>query len=179
MRTSSDSARLSQEPCFDDRIVEGYIYKTLEQAFSAKGDKPQADRYLAKALAVFQALAHETIPEEKTVTQFAGVMNGMGNLRAARGQHREAIGDYRVATLLVPTYAYAWHDMFLSYHALAAQGDVDLAAMREALAKTKVTGWVYALKGWPPFGPAYFARLDTMMARIEKANSRRRPRKKR
>ena len=165
---------VSKESAVDDRIVEGYIYKTFEQAFSAKGDKPQADRYLAKALAVFEALANEALPEEKTLTQFAAVMNGKGNLRAARGQHREAIGDYRVATLLVPTYAYAWHDMFLSYHALAGQGDVDLAAMREALAKTKVTGW-----GWPAFGPEYFAQLDSMMAGIEKANSRRSPPKKR
>lgn len=165
---------ISMESPVDDRIVQGYIYKTLEQAFSAKGDKAQADQYLAKALAVFQALAHETIPEGKTVTRFAEVMNGMGNLRAARGQHREAIGDYQVATSLVPTYAYAWHDMFLSYFALAEQGDIHLTAMRRALAKTKQTG-----KGWPPFGPDYFARLDSMMARIEQANSRRRPRKQR
>jgi tetratricopeptide (TPR) repeat protein len=165
---------ISMESPVDDRIVQGYIYKTFEQAFSAKGDKAQADQYLAKALAVFQALAHETIPEGKTVTRFAEVMNGMGNLRAARGQHRAAIGDYQVATSLVPTYAYAWHDMFLSYYALAEQGDVHLTAMRQALAKTKQTG-----KGWPPFGPAYFARLDSMMARIEQANRRRRPRKQR
>jgi tetratricopeptide (TPR) repeat protein len=170
---------ISMESPVDDRIVQGYIYKTFEQAFAAKGDKAQADQYLAKALAVFQALAHETIPEGKTVTQFAEVMNGMGNLRHARGQYREAIGDYQVATSLVPTYAYAWHDMFLAYYHLTERSDVDLTAMREALAKTKQTGLVYALKGWPPFGPAYFARLDSMMARIEQANSRGRPRKQR
>jgi len=165
---------ISIDSSADDRIVQGYIYKTLEQAFSAKGDKEQAARYLANALAVFQALAHETIPEGKTVTRFAEVMNGMGNLRAARGQYREAIGDYQVATSLVPTYAYAWHDMFLSYVALAEQGEVHLTAMRRALAKTKQTG-----KGWPTFGPDYFAQLDSMMARIEQAHSRRRPRKQR
>src|SRR5262249_22758912 len=75
----------------DDRIVLGYIYKTLEQSFSAKGDKVQADQNLAKALGVFQALAHETIPEGKTVIRFAEVMNAMGNLRADQGQHKEAI----------------------------------------------------------------------------------------
>jgi tetratricopeptide (TPR) repeat protein len=143
---------ISAESPVDDRVVQGYIYKTLEQAYSAKGDRAQADQYLAKALEVFQALAHQTIPEGKTVTRFAEVMNGMGNLRAARDQHKEAIGDYQVATSLVPTYAYAWHDMFLSYFALAKKGDVHLTAMRRALAKTKRTG-----VGWPPFGPDYFA----------------------
>jgi tetratricopeptide (TPR) repeat protein len=159
----------SMESPVDDRIILGYIYKTFEQAFSAKGDTVQAKQYLAKALAVFGALAHETIPEGKTTTRFAEVMNGMGNLRAAQGQHREAIGDYQIATTLVPNYAYAWHDMFLSYFALAEQGEVQLTAMRRALAKTKKTG-----KGWPPFGPHYFARLDGMMARTEQANRRRR-----
>jgi tetratricopeptide (TPR) repeat protein len=165
---------ISKESPVDDRIVQGYIYKTLEQAFSAKGDKAQADQYLAKALAVFQRLSHETIPEGKSVTRFAETMNGMGNLRAARGQHSEAIGDYQVATSLVPTYAYAWHDMFLSYYELADKGDVHLAAMRQALAKTKETG-----SGWPNLGPDHFAQLDNMMARIDQTNSRRRPPKQR
>jgi tetratricopeptide (TPR) repeat protein len=165
---------ISAESPIDDRIVLGYIYKTLEQAWSAKGVKAQADQYLAKALAVFQALAQETIPEGGSVIRFAEVMNGMGNVRAARGQHKEAIGDYQVATSLLPTYAYAWHDMFLSYYALAKQGDVRLTAMRRALAKTKQTG-----KGWPRLGPDYFAQLDSLMAEIEQANSRRRPRKQR
>jgi hypothetical protein len=101
-------------------------------------------------------------------------MNGMGNLRAARGQHKEAIGDYQVATSLVPTYAYAWHDMFLSYYALAEMGDIHLTAMRRALAKTKKTG-----SGWPSLGPDHFARLDSMMARVEQANKRRPSRKRR
>jgi tetratricopeptide (TPR) repeat protein len=165
----------SMDSPVDVRIVQGYIYKTLEQAFSAKGDKARADQYLAKAFEVFEALAHqirsertsrfETIPEGKTaIIRFAEVMNGKGNLHAARGQHEEAISDYQVATSLVPTYAYSWHDMFLSYYALAKKGPVDLAAMRQALAKTKQTG-----QGWPPFDPKYFAGLDSMMAEIEQA----------
>jgi tetratricopeptide (TPR) repeat protein len=174
----NDAARqlgdITRESPVDDRIVQGFIYKSLEQAFSAKGDNAQADIYLEKALAVFQALAHETIPEGTSVKRFAETMNGMGNLRAARGQHREAIGDYQVATSLVPTYAYAWHDMFLSYYSLADQGDVHLTAMRQALAKTKQTG-----SGWPQLGPDRFAQLDRMMARIEQTDSGRRPRKHR
>ena len=156
---------ISKDSPLDDRIVQGYVYKTLEQAFSAKGDKAQADQYLAKALGVFDGLAHETIPEGKSVQRFAEAINGMGNLRAARGQHNEAVVDYQVATSLVPTYAYAWHDMFLSYYALAEQGDVHLTEMRQALARTKQTG-----TGWLQLGPDRFALLDNMMARIEQTN---------
>jgi tetratricopeptide (TPR) repeat protein len=163
---------ISNESPVDDRIVQGYIYKTFEQAFAAMGNKVKAKEYLAKALAVFQGLAHETIPEGKTTTRFAEVMNGMGNLRAAQGQYREAIGNYQVATALVPSYAYAWHDIFLSYYALAEKAEFHIAAMRKALAKTKQTG-----EGWPPFGLQYFARLDSMMAHATRASRKRRPRK--
>jgi hypothetical protein len=93
-------------------------------------------------------------------------MNGMGNLRATRGEHREAIGDYEVATSLGPDYAYAWHDMFLSYVALADGGEVDLAAMHRALAKTKETG-----RGRPSLDPNHIARLESILARIERTNS--------
>jgi tetratricopeptide (TPR) repeat protein len=160
---------ISKESPVDDRIVQGYIYKTFEQAFAAMGNTVKAKEYLAKALAVFQDLAHETIPEGKTTRRFAEVMNAMGNLRAAQGQHREAIGNYQVATALVPSYAYAWHDMFLSYYALAEQAEFHIAAMRKALAQTKRTG-----EGWPPFGPEYFARLDDMMAHATQASRKRR-----
>ncbi len=142
----------------EDRVVQGYIYKTLGQAFSAKGDKIRANQSFDKAIAVFQGLAHETIPVGNSVTPFAEAMNGLGNLEDARGQHREAIGYYKLATSLVPDYAYAWHDMFLSYYALAEQKDVNLKEMRQALAKTKQTG-----VGWPNLDAERFARLDRMM----------------
>jgi tetratricopeptide (TPR) repeat protein len=161
---------ISKESSADDRIVQGYIYKTLWQAYSAKGDEALADESLNKALAVFRGLRQETTPEGKSVRRFAEVMNGMGNMLAARGQYSEAIGNYRAATSLMPTYAYAWHDMFLAYYALAEQGDVHLDAMRQALAKTKQTGI-----GWPQMGPDRFARLDSMIARFEQKNTGRRP----
>jgi tetratricopeptide (TPR) repeat protein len=150
------------EGSIDDRIVLGYVYKTLEQAWSAKGDPEQAKKYLAKAEEVFQALAHQTIPEGGSVVRFAEVMNGLGNLRAAQGRYQDAIGNYQVATSLLPSYAYAWHDMFLSYYQLAAQGDVRLAAMRRALDMTKQTG-----VGWPHLGPEKFAQLDQLIAQFE------------
>jgi tetratricopeptide (TPR) repeat protein len=151
-----------------DRIVLGYIYKTFEQAYSAKGDKVQAQDYLSKAIAVFQALATETSPEGETAVRFAEAMNGLGNMRAAQDQHREAIVNYKIATTVLPRYAYAWHDMFLSYYRLAEQGEFHLAEMRRALAKTKKTG-----VGWPAFGPKYFAGLDSMMENVEEAWKRR------
>ena len=161
---SEQGARLEGGPV-DDRIALGYVYKTLEQAFSAKGDKPRADLYLNKALAIFQNLKHETIPDGKTVVPFAEVMNGLGNLSAARNEHKEAIHYYQVATSLVPNYAYAWHDMFLAYYSLAQSGEVHLAEMTDALTKAKKTG-----VGWPQLTPAYFKRLDELLANFRKAN---------
>ena len=50
---------------------------------------------------------------------------------------------------------------------LADRGEVDLAAMRHALAKTKETG-----KGWPGLTPSHIAELEAMLARVEHANKR-------
>jgi len=165
-----DAARqlgdITSKSSVDDRIVQGYIYKTLQQAFSAKGDNSRAEEFLTKALDVFGGIASETIPEGNSIRRFAETMNGMGNLNAARGQYREAIGNYRVAISLVPGYAYAWHDLFLSYYALAEQGDLNLPALRQALEKTKQTG-----VGWPNLVPEYFARLDKMMARFDQKST--------
>jgi tetratricopeptide (TPR) repeat protein len=94
-------------------------------------------------------------------------MNGMGNLLHARGDYRGAIRDYQVAVSLLPDYAYAWHDMFLAYAQLADRGEVDLTAMRHALAKTKETG-----KGWPGLTPSDIAQLEDILARVEQANKR-------
>jgi tetratricopeptide (TPR) repeat protein len=157
--------KISMDSSIEARLIQGYIYKTYEEAFSAKADKAQAEQYLGKALAIFKSLARETIPEGKGAAQFASAINGMGNLRAAQGDYRGAIGDYQVATSLLPNYAYAWHDMFLGYFHLAEQGDVHLEAMRQALDKTKETG-----QGWPGLEPGHIAQLEDMLARVEQIN---------
>jgi tetratricopeptide (TPR) repeat protein len=158
---------ISKESSVDARIALGYVYKTLMQAFSAKGDKAHEDQYLQKALSTFRSLEHETIHDRKTVRPFAEILNGLGNLSAQQRQYRDAIHYYQMATSLVPTYAYAWHDMFLSYHSLAQMGEADLTEMARALAKVKETG-----PGWPHLDSARFKLLDTMMAAVEQANPR-------
>ena len=50
---------------------------------------------------------------------------------------------------------------------LADRGEVDLAAMRHALAKTKETG-----KGWRGLTPSHIAELEAMFAGVEQANKR-------
>jgi tetratricopeptide (TPR) repeat protein len=156
---------ISMNSSAHERLVQGYIFKTYEQAFWAQGDKAQADQYLAKARDLFQSVARETSPEGVSAAQFASAMNGMGNLLSARGDYRGAIRDFQVAVALAPGYAYAWHDMFLAYAQLADQGEVDLPAMRHALAKTKETG-----KGWPVLTPSYIAQLNAVLVRVEQAN---------
>ena len=161
---------VSNEGPFEARIVLGYVYKTFQQAFSQTGDTARAQQYLEKALSVFQALEQETVPEEKTLIPFASVMNALGNLCAAQSQHRDAIHYYQAATSLLPGYAYAWHDMFLSYYQLAEQGSADLTEMARALAKTKETG-----QGVPPFDRNYFEGLDQMMASVQPPGRGRKP----
>jgi hypothetical protein len=91
-------------------------------------------------------------------------------LHAARGEHREAINNYRIITSLEPSYPYAWHDMLASYFALAKHGEFNITAMRRALAKTKQTG-----KGWPGLDATYLAELDYLMSQAEEAYNARRP----
>lgn len=163
---------VSNESPVGDRIAIGYVYKTFEQAYSAKGDKAHAQEYLSKALQLFQSLALGTSPEGATATRFAAAMNGLGNLHAAQGEHKEAIVNYKIATTVIPRYAYAWHDMFLSYYQLAKLGEYHIDEMRQALAQTKKTG-----VGWPRLGADYFAQLDGIMSTVEKANRKRRSKK--
>ena len=79
----------------------------------------------------------------------------------------KAIDDYNIATTILPTYAYAWYDMFLCYADLAKRDEVDLAAMRLALAKTKKTG-----EGLPGLEANHIAQLENILARFERENGR-------
>ena len=144
-------------------LLRGYLYKTYAQAFSASGDRARADQYLERALKTFGQIKDDKKLQGKTTREFAGAINGIGNIHAQRGQHREAIADYQLATSLMPDYAYAWHDMFLSYAELARAGNVDLPAMRHALRRTKETG-----VGWPGLDPQHIARMEAMLQEFER-----------
>jgi tetratricopeptide (TPR) repeat protein len=146
-----------------DRLQRGYIYKTYAQGFAASGDVDHEQQYLGLALKTFEEVKSNPNLDKKTTREFAGAINGIGNIHYQRGQFRESIADYQLATSLVPDYAYAWHDMFLAYFALAKIGEVDLPAMRKALGKTKENA-----AGSPGLDAKRMAQLEAMLAQFER-----------
>jgi tetratricopeptide (TPR) repeat protein len=145
-----------------DRLQRGYNYKTYAEAFAAKADSANEQRYLDLALATFEQVKDDPALNGKTTAEFAGAINGIGNIHYQKGLYRDAIADYRQAVALLPNYAYAWHDMLLAYFALAEQGDIDLPAMRMALTKTKETG-----AGWPGLDTTRIALLQSILEKYE------------
>jgi len=145
-----------------DRLQRGYNYKTYAQGFAAQGDTKREQEYLDLALKTFEQVKNDPKLDDKTTSEFAGAINGVGNIHFQRGQYRESIADYQVATSMLPNYAYAWHDMFLAYYAMAKQGEVDLPGMRKALARMKETR-----AGWPGLDTGNVARLESMLAEVE------------
>ena len=82
---------ISMDSPVNDRLALGYIYKTYAQIFSVKGDEARAEDYRNKALAVFERVAHEVLPEGETAAQFADAIHGIGNIHQAREGYRQAI----------------------------------------------------------------------------------------
>ena len=112
----------------------GDLYKTPGQTFSAADDIENVNRYIGLAANVFER---------------------SGNLYHQRGNLAQAVNMYRQAVRLQPEYAYAWHDLFVAYDALASRsGQVLLDAMREAVTRMKETG-----QGMPGFSAQYILTL--------------------
>lgn len=99
---------------------------------------------------------------KKTVRDLAEAANGLGNIYHQQGEYRKAIAKYELATDLIPSYAYAWHDMFAAYLELAKQGDVNLDALRNSLDKVKQTGL-----GLPGLDADYIAQLDDALSAFD------------
>jgi tetratricopeptide (TPR) repeat protein len=133
----------------------GYYYKTLGQAYDAVGDAAGTEQHLDHAAAIFEHIAKALPADRKSVAELAGALNGLGNIYYQRGQHHKAIHSYRAALRLVPDYAYAWHDLFGAYVALAQRGEVNLKEMRHALKKVHETG-----SGQPGLSRDYLASLE-------------------
>ena len=74
------------------------------------------------------------------MVDLADAVNGMGNVHSFCGQLEEAVADYRRAVAIAPNYAYAWHDLALTYVDLARSGRFDREGMREAVVGVKNTG---------------------------------------
>jgi len=144
-------------------LQRGYIYKTYAQAFAAKGDAEHERQYLDLALSTFEKVKDSPQLDKKTTSEFAGAVNGIGNIHYQRGQIRESITDYQLAVSLMPTYAYAWHDMLLAYFTLAQNGEVDLPAMRNALDKLKQNA-----AGWQGVDKKRIAQMEAMLKQFER-----------
>ena len=149
----------------DLQVQLGYLYKTIAQAFDAAGDREQAERYLDLAASAFEDLRqHAASKTGLTTADLASVINGLGNVYAERGQLDRAIELYRAAVEMIPTYAYAWHDLFGALDGKARRGEVNVPAMREALAKVKATG-----AGQPGLSAEYLAGLEARLATWERS----------
>jgi tetratricopeptide (TPR) repeat protein len=130
----------------------GYLYKTLGQAFDAAGARPDADRYLGLALALFNRVGESAAVQ---AAEKAGALNGLGNVLYERGDADGAIRVYRLALELAPDYAYAWHDLLAALLVKARAGQADVPAMENALARLQATG-----TGLPGLGAAHMAQLQ-------------------
>ena len=144
------------------RLLSGYLAKDLAQAAGAAGDLAAAAAYLDRAESLF-ALLTSDMPTEPAAA--AGALNGLGNVRQMRGDLRDAIKLYRRATEMLPTYAYAWQDMFLAYDELAARGELDIAGLEDAFANLDATA-----TGVPALEPV---QLEELRARLEAWRGRR------
>jgi len=160
---------VSTESSTDVHLLRGYLYKTFAQALLLTDEKERSDQYLDLALKTF-----EPIKDDPKLSEFASAINGIGNIHLARGRYRKAIADFQLATSLVPDYAYAWHDMFITYFELAKRGEVDLKSMQRALNKIKETGL-----GLPTLDAKYIASLEAKLADLERSSSQDRTRKRR
>jgi tetratricopeptide (TPR) repeat protein len=144
------------------KVLLGYFYKAMAQILTETDSEIEANLYLDRASEVFE-LVKDVIPaDKKTIDDVASAINGLGNVYYGRGDFDKAIENYRVATTLVPTYAYAWHDMFGAYVELARSGKINLKEMRHALQKAKETG-----QGIPGLDASYIAQLENTLREWE------------
>jgi tetratricopeptide (TPR) repeat protein len=138
------------------RLLQGYLLKTLAQANISAGDEVAAAQYLLRAETMFRLIVRDLPADDTTTGEIASALNGFANILAERGGHAEAVPIYWEAVRLLPSYGYAWHDLFLSLVALAAEGDLrsdDLDQAWEGLAA--------AAPGYPGLEPA---RLEDLRA---------------
>jgi tetratricopeptide (TPR) repeat protein len=140
------------------RLMNGYLLKTMAQVSEEAGDRAAASEYVSRAQHIFELLVADLPADEESVTELAGAINGLGNLFQARGDYEAAIERYEQATALVPSYAYAWHDLFSAYDALARQGDVRLIELERSYARLRGVA-----AGTPGLGPDYLDQLGEQL----------------
>lgn len=141
------------------KVLQGYFFKTMAQAFHAVGREDSARQNIELAEKVFNLIAEDIPADQKTLNDAAGAINGLGNVYHLMGEYEKAIISYKRATTLCPDYAYAWHDLFGAYDALACRGVLNLEEMQHAYLKLRET----AGAGLPGLGLEYLAQLESRL----------------
>jgi tetratricopeptide (TPR) repeat protein len=140
------------------RLLNGYVLKTMAQVAKEAGDEAGASDYVSRAEQIFQLVVADLPADERSVTELAEAINGLGNINAERGQYEAAIEYYGQATDLLPAYANAWHDLFAAYDALARQGDVRLAELERSYTRLRALA-----PGTHGLEPEYLDQLGTLL----------------
>jgi tetratricopeptide (TPR) repeat protein len=116
----------------------GYLYQTVAETFDRTGDEQMADRYVELAATAFQRVLKT--PAGENVTEIASALSGLAAIYSRRRQYDESITLYQRAVATAPSYAYAWHDLFVVLALRAQQGRIDVDLMRQAVEQVRATG---------------------------------------
>ena len=157
------AARAKSRPGPEFDVHLGYLYKASAQISDAAGDTEQAQHHIGLAANLFSGVIQRGEAGTASVVDLANAVNGMGNVHSFCGQLEEAIADYRRAVAVAPNYAYAWHDLALTYVDLARSGRFDREGMREAVVGLKNTGMDVET-----LGPERIEFFEGELARLER-----------
>ena len=154
------AAALREAPTsFRLKVLLGYVFKSEAQATP---DPEARSAYLEQAAEVFNLVVEDAPRDPALADEFASAVNGLGNVYAEQGDYDRAIAEYRIALGVAPTYAYAWHDLFLALGAKASAGELDLAALRNAYDNLERCAGPY-----PNLEPAYLEQIRQLLQRWE------------
>ena len=154
------AAALREAPTsFRLKVLLGYVFKSEAQATP---DPEARSAYLEQAAEVFNLVVEDAPRDPALADEFASAVNGLGNVYAEQGDYDRAIAEYRIALGVAPTYAYAWHDLFLALDAKASAGELDLAALRNAYDNLERYAGPY-----PNLEPAYLEQIRQLLQRWE------------
>lgn len=118
----------------------GYLFGTTGQALLRGGEAGQADRYFDRASSIFRRVAGNPEVFRERPADLASAIKGIGGAFYERGDYVRAIEFFRRALEIYDNYPEAWHDLFAAYNELAKHGQIDLAAMQQALDKLREIG---------------------------------------
>jgi len=142
----------------------GYMYKDVGAAFQAASQENLARQYWHLAASLFQRI----VKTAKSENIRAGALNLIGNIQYYFGEFERAAEYERKAVELLPSYAYAWHDLYLTSLELQRRGKVTLPALRSILKRLKETA-----PGNRGLEPERLAQLEALLPRAARATRHR------